>query len=197
MVEDESLLGGRSGGLTGGGILVHTPSCGVYNLAGLSLPPFTLPSTPKCLNRCPSEVRAGDSALMGARLPERPTPPPPPASGVPQVLVVLHQCKHCNQSVGGDDVAGICQDCWEELEAESMFCLSVTAVRYLDYVLKQVNLKLKAKTKNQGLEDKKTVVPHIGHIWTPPVLQAGVLSDERGVAVIYPASWWNLLCSEP
>jgi hypothetical protein len=28
-----------------------------------------------------------------------------------------------------------------------MFCLSVPAVRYLDYVLKQVNLKLKAKTK--------------------------------------------------
>ena len=63
------------------------------------------------------------------------------------MLVLLRQCAHCIQSVGPDDVAGICGDCWEELDAESMFCLSVPAVRYLDYVLKQVKLKLKAKTK--------------------------------------------------
>ena len=84
---------------------------------------------------------------MGARLPERPTPPPPPASGVPQVLVALQSCMHCNQSVGPDDLSGICLDCWEEISAESLYCLSVPAVRYLDYVLKEVKLKLKAKTK--------------------------------------------------
>ena len=65
--------------------------------------------------------------------------------------MVLQQCTHCNQLVGRDDVAGVCPDCWEELEEESLYCLSVPAVRYLDYVMKQVKMKLKAKTKTTRL----------------------------------------------
>ena len=72
--------------------------------------------------------------------------PRPPASGA-QAVVVLHACNHCNQSLRPEDVAGICPDCWEELEEESMFNLSVPAIRYLDYVMKQLKLKLRAKTK--------------------------------------------------
>ena len=72
---------------------------------------------------------------------------PPPRRRCPASAGGVAQCAHCNQSVGADDLAGICLDCWEEMHAESQYCLSVPAVRYLDYVLKQVKLKLKAKTK--------------------------------------------------
>jgi hypothetical protein len=62
-------------------------------------------------------------------------------------LVELQSCQHCNSPVGQDDLAGVCPDCWEELHEESVYMLSLPAVRYLDYVLKQVKMKLKAKTK--------------------------------------------------
>ena len=65
--------------------------------------------------------------------------------------MLLRQCEHCVQSVGPDDLAGICLDCWEEISDESVHCLSVPAVRYLDYVLNQVKLKLKPKTKQTRL----------------------------------------------
>ena len=84
---------------------------------------------------------------MGGGLPAVHISSPPPAAGPSQALVELQQCMHCNHSVGSDDLAGICADCWEELEEESVFPLSVAAVRYHDYVLAQIKLKLKAKTK--------------------------------------------------
>ena len=143
--------------------------------------------------------------LSGGRLPERHAPPPPPASGVPQALVVLQQCTHCNQSVGRDDVAGICPDCWEELEEESLYCLSVPAVRYLDYVLKQVKLKLKAKTKMTrlplgpfSLEALKQLRGYILQKYDYQDMASEVeLVQTRGIVVGAGPKQWELRFSEP
>ena len=85
--------------------------------------------------------------LLGGGLPAVYISSLPPAAGPPQPLVELRACMHCNQSVEADGLAGICGDCWEELGEESQCCLAVPAARYLDYVMKQLKMKLKAKTK--------------------------------------------------
>ena len=112
-----------------------------------------LPTLPPTHIYAPRWWRACTFVLWGGRLAERFTAVPPLPSGGPQALVAMQQCEHCVEWLGPGDVAGICQDCWEEVceEEQHQQVLSVPAVRYLDYVLKQVKLKLKAKSKQTRL----------------------------------------------
>ena len=121
------------------------------------------------------------------------------------MLVALRKCAHCNQSVGADDLVGICLDCWEEITAESQYCLSVPAVRYLDYVLKEVKLKLKAKTKMTrlplgpfSLEALKQLRLYILSIHDYQDMSAEIeLVQTRGMRCGAGPFQWELRFSEP
>ena len=192
-------------GLACGGLLVHSPLKGSHSLSGCSLAPYAHPQSHPNTHSHPRWWRTCTFVLWGARLPERPTPPPPPAAGIPQALVAIAQCKHCVQPVVPDDVAGICQDCWEEIAQENFNCLALPTCRYLDYVLKQIKLKLKAKTKMTriplgpfSLESLKQLRKYILDTYDYEAMQSEIeLVQTKGQMGGGGKKQWELRFSEP
>ena len=62
-------------------------------------------------------------------------------------MVQVSYCTYCVRALDSTDLNGICVDCWEEISSESLHNITMPAVRYMDYVMKLIKQKLKAKTK--------------------------------------------------